>query len=537
VSDSSTALRILHLDDSPIDRDLAAGVLKSHNVDCTITPVADREAFEAALRSQTFDIIISDFNMPGFDGATACAISQKVSPDTPFIFLSGTVGEERAVLLLQQGATDYVLKDRMARLGSAVKRAREAHQMKTARLHAEDELRQLNVMLEQRIDERTAELAAARQEADRANRAKSEFLSRMSHELRTPLNAVLGFAQMLDLEEPRSDQRDSIRHIVAGGRHLLDLINEVLDIARIESGHLSVSLEPVALESVLAQAVELIGPLAAQRSITITPHQVGKELAVVADRQRLNQIVLNLLSNAVKYNRAHGTITITTQRPSPNRCRIVVSDTGAGIPPAKIELLFQPFQRLGAEHTNVEGTGLGLMLSSALAQMMGGQIGVNSVVDQGSAFWVELAVASAQERIAPVDPLDRASASRPTKGTILYIEDNVANVRLMERVMRQRPGLELLHASLGADGLRMLQTTHVDLVFLDMHLPDMSGDDVMRKIWESPETRKIPVVVLTADASPAVARRITAAGAAGCLAKPFNIPRLLATIDERLGAQ
>ena len=537
MADTGDTLRILHLDDSPIDRELAAGVLKSHNVDCTITPVADREAFEAALHSQTFDIIISDFNMPGFDGATACAISQKAAPDTPFIFLSGTVGEERAVLLLQQGATDYVLKDRMARLGSAVKRARDGRHMKTARVRAEEELRQLNAMLEQRIDERTAELAAARQEADRANRAKSEFLSRMSHELRTPLNAVLGFAQILDLEQPRPEQRESIRHIMSGGRHLLDLINEVLDIARIESGNLSMSLEPVALDSVLAQAVELINPLAAQRSIAITRQQAVSELAVVADRQRLNQIVLNLLSNAVKYNRPHGTITISTQRPTPDRCRIVVTDTGAGIPPAKIELLFQPFQRLGAEHTTVEGTGLGLMLSAALAQMMGGQVGVDSVVDQGSAFWVELTVASAQERVASVDAHERASGDRPTTGTILYIEDNVANVRLMERVMQQRPGLDLLHASLGADGLSMLRTARVDLVFLDMHLPDMTGDEVMRKIWESPDTRNIPVVVLTADASPAVARRITAAGAAGCLAKPFNITRLLGTIDERLGVK
>ena len=536
MGDSGTPLRILHLDDSDIDRELAAEVLRAHGVPCTITPVANRETFAAAIQSQAFDLIISDFNMPDFDGASACAMSQAVCPNTPFIFLSGTVGEERAVLLLRQGATDYVLKDRMARLGSAVLRAREEQQMKAARDRAQDELRDLNSALEERIAARTAELAAAREEADRANRAKSEFLSRMSHELRTPMNAVLGFAQVLDIEEPRPEQRESIRHILSGGRHLLDLINEVLDIARIESGNLSVSLEPVAVESVLAQAVELIAPLAAQRSITITRQPAGKDLGVVADRQRLSQIVLNLLSNAVKYNRSNGTIAIATQRVSQDRCRIVVSDTGAGIPAAKIELLFQPFQRLGAEHTTVEGTGLGLMLSSALAQLMGGQIGVDSVVDRGSAFWVELNVASSEGRPPKVEAVDRPSTNRPTKGTILYIEDNVANVRLMERVMKQRPGLDLRHASGGSDGLRMLEDGAVDLVFLDMHLPDMSGDDVLRSIWENPKTRTIPVIVLTADASPPVARRVKAAGAVDCLTKPLNIGRVLAAIDERLSA-
>jgi len=535
VGDSGTPLRILHLDDNSLDRELAADVMNAQGVECTITPVANREEFEAEIRSRGFDLIISDFNMPGFDGASACAMAQEVCPDTPFLFLSGTVGEERAVTLLRQGATDYVLKDRMARLGSAVQRAREESQMKAARKRAEEDLRELNAVLEERIGARTAELAAAREEADRANRAKSEFLSRMSHELRTPMNAVLGFAQLLDLEQPTSEQRESIRHILAGGRHLLDLINEVLDISRIESGHLSLSLEPVALEPVLVQAVELIAPLAAQRSITIAREPTAAELAVVADRQRLSQIVLNLLSNAVKYNRANGAITIAAQFHSPNRCRIVVSDTGAGIPPAKIELLFQPFQRLGAEHTTVEGTGLGLMLSSALATLMGGQIGVDSVVDQGSAFWVELNVASTDERTAPAEAVDRPRTNHPTRGTILYIEDNVANVHLMERVMRQRPGIELRHAPEGGEGLRVLQGGGVDLVFLDMHLPDMSGDDVLRSIWENPQTRTVPVIVLTADASPAVARRVKAAGAADCLTKPLNIKRVLATIDDRLG--
>jgi signal transduction histidine kinase/ActR/RegA family two-component response regulator len=531
-------LRILHLEDSAIDRELALEVLRSNGVACDITPVADRDAFERALRTNAFDLILSDFNMPGFDGASACTLAQRICPATPFVFLSGTVGEERAVMLLREGATDYVLKDRMARLGSAVQRAREEAASRSARHRAEEDLRQLNAELERRIAERTAELAAAREEADRANRAKSEFLSRMSHELRTPMNAVLGFAQLLELEGPRPDQSESLRHILAGGRHLLDLINEVLDITRIETGHLSLSLEPVPVESLLTHTVELIAPLAAQRSIAVTQRPSPPGICVSADRQRLSQIFLNLLSNAVKYNRSEGTITIDVRVEDNDRCRIVVTDTGAGIPPAKLDLLFQPFQRLGAEQTTVEGTGLGLMLSSALAGLMGGRIGVESVVDRGSSFWVELKRAEPQDRVAAGAPSGTAAAqASEAQGTLLYIEDNVANVRLMERVVRQRPGVRLVHAAQGGDGLRTLQAGGVDLVFLDMHLPDMSGDEVLRRVWEQPATRQVPIVVLTADANPSVTRRVTAAGAADCLTKPLNIARVLATIDERMHAR
>ena len=532
---SPTVLHILHLEDSAADRELAVEVLRSQGVSCAVTPVATRASFEHALRARTFDLILSDFNMPGFDGASACALAQQICPDTPFLFLSGTVGEERAITLLREGATDYVLKDRMARLGAAVQRARQEADSGAARRRAEADIRRLNADLERRILERTAELAAAREEADRANRAKSEFLSRMSHELRTPMNAVLGFAQLLEIEDPRADQRESIRHILSGGRHLLDLINEVLDITRIETGHLSLSIEAVPVASLLGHACDLIAPLAAQRSIAIRQSPCPAGLCVSADRQRLSQILLNLLSNAVKYNRPQGTITIDVRAGSAGRCRIAVTDTGAGIPPAKLDLLFQPFQRLGAEQTSVEGTGLGLMLSSALAGLMGGRIGVESVVDQGSSFWVELEVATADMKEAPADsPGAQPMDVRPAQGTVLYIEDNVANVRLMERVVRQRPGVRLVHALEGSEGLSALQAGGVDLVFLDMHLPDMTGDDVIRRIWEDPRTRTVPIVVLTADANPAVIRRVRAEGAVDCLTKPLNIARVLATIDERL---
>ena len=381
-------------------------------------------------------------------------------------------------------------------------------------------------------------MSIARREAERANRAKSDFLSRMSHDLRTPLNAVLGFAQLLDMDNLSADQRESVTQILEAGRHLLDLMNEVLDISRIESGNLSLSPEPVAVADVLDQVVRLMRPLGSVRHIDVRAlPSTAEQRFVRADRQRLNQILLNLMSNAIKYNRPGGTVTVSCDEAPGGRVRISITDTGVGIRPEKLALLFTPFERLGAEQTGVEGTGLGLALSRGLAEAMGGRIGVASDVDRGSTFWIELArvTAPAVEAGGSSETRTPPASVGYVSGTILYIEDNTSNVRLVERLLKQRrPAITLLHASDGAIGINMALTHKPDLIFLDLHLPDTPGDEVLRRLWEDTRTRHIPVAVLTADATLSQSRRLIATGAKAYLTKPLDVSKMLALIDERL---
>jgi signal transduction histidine kinase/ActR/RegA family two-component response regulator len=395
-----------------------------------------------------------------------------------------------------------------------------------------EDVQQSQQRLEARVIERTAELNTARLAADRANQAKSEFLSRMSHELRTPLNAIMGFAQVLQLDSLTEEQRDGVAHVLRGGRHLLALINEVLDVARIEAGALSLSPEPVAIVDIVQHAVDLIRPLATERRLTITIEPLPNTF-VRADRQRLNQILINLLSNAVKYNKPNGSVRIFSPAAASGRIAIVVADTGAGIPPSKLALLFRPFERLGAEQSEVEGTGLGLALAKGLAEAMQGSLTVESVVDEGTAFRVELPATdspAAEER----EPQRQAVAHSDSTGTILYIEDNLSNVRLMERLVKRRPGVTLLHARDARSGLEMLGERRPQLIFLDLHLPDAPGEEVLRQIWENPQTRDIPVAVLSADATPAQRRRLLACGARAYMTKPFDIAEVLQFIDDTL---
>jgi signal transduction histidine kinase/CheY-like chemotaxis protein len=395
-----------------------------------------------------------------------------------------------------------------------------------------EDVQQSQQRLEARVIERTAELNTARLAADRANQAKSEFLSRMSHELRTPLNAIMGFAQVLQLDSLTEEQRDGVAHVLRGGRHLLALINEVLDVARIEAGALSLSPEPVAIVDIVQHAVDLIRPLATERRLTITIDPLPNPF-VRADRQRLNQILINLLSNAVKYNKPNGSVRIFSPAAASGRIAIVVADTGAGIPPSKLALLFRPFERLGAEQSEVEGTGLGLALAKGLAEAMQGSLTVESVVDEGTAFRVELPATdspAAEER----EPQRQAVAHSDSTGTILYIEDNLSNVRLMERLVKRRPGVTLLHARDARSGLEMLGERRPQLIFLDLHLPDAPGEEVLRQIWENPQTRDIPVAVLSADATPAQRRRLLACGARAYMTKPFDIAEVLQFIDDTL---
>jgi signal transduction histidine kinase/ActR/RegA family two-component response regulator len=401
--------------------------------------------------------------------------------------------------------------------------------------------------LEQRVEERTSQLSAANEvlgqevaerrraqaEADRANRAKSDFLSRMSHELRTPLNAILGFAQLLALDPLPPEQQESVDHILRGGRHLLGLINEVLDISRIETGRLPLSLEPVPVSETVRGAVALIQPSAQSARVALEVEPIDETLHVLADRQRLQQVLLNLLSNAVKYNRAGGSIRVRCETARETALRILVTDTGPGIAADKLGRLFLPFERLGAETSPIEGTGLGLALARHLIEAMGGAIAVETVEGAGSTFSVELQlIAAPSDARAEVPAAAPAPARRPVK--VLYIEDNLSNLRLIESVFSRRPEVTLLSAMQGRVGLTLARDHAPDLILLDLHLPDISGEEVFRLLQADEGTRGIPVVVLSADAIPTGMRRVLAAGVRAYLTKPLDVAQLLATLDENV---
>ena len=402
--------------------------------------------------------------------------------------------------------------------------------------------------LEQRVQERTLALGAANEQlqqeiadrrraeekADHANRAKSDFLSRMSHELRTPLNGILGFAQLLEMESLPADQEESVAQILKAGRHLLGLINEVLDISRIETGRLQLSLEPVPVGETLRGALDIVRPLAAQHGIALHAGAADERQHVLADRQRLQQVLLNLLSNAVKYNRTGGTVAVSCEEILGERLRILVRDTGHGISPDKLDRLFTPFDRLGAEGTGVEGTGLGLALSKHLVDVMGGTLDVTSQVGVGSTFAVELPLTAAP--VEALEPRGGAPTVDPAppdaRMVVLYIEDNLSNLRLIEQVLGRRPRTTLLSAMQGRLGLDLAREHRPDLILLDLHLPDLPGQEVLRRLLDEPRTREIPVLILSADATPGHVERLLAAGARAYLTKPLDVRQLLALVDK-----
>lgn len=378
---------------------------------------------------------------------------------------------------------------------------------------------------------------SAREAAEAANRAKTDFFSRTSHELRTPLNVVLGFAQVLQLDPLRPDQEEAVDHILKAGRHLLTLIDDVLDLSRIEANRLPLSVEPVLAGDMLREVVGLLRPLADEHGIAIELDGGQTRHRVVADRQRIKQVMLNLLSNAIKYNRDGGSVRVRCRQRG-DRIRIAVIDTGMGIQPELMERLFGAFDRLGAEATPIEGTGLGLALSHRLVQAMGGEIGVKSAPGEGSTFWIDLPMAGAPELPATRLPAVGRGGGRGQHGprTILYIEDNLDNLQLVERLVRQHPGTQLLPAMQGSLGLELAREHAPDLVLLDLHLPDMNGERVLEALQADERTRDIPVVIASADATAGTMERLLSAGVRGYLTKPFNVPELLAILGGDIEA-
>ena len=399
------------------------------------------------------------------------------------------------------------------------------------------DLQRHNARMEAEILRRSQELQAANRQLRAADTAKSEFLSRMSHELRTPLNAILGFAQLMEMDELRNDQRENLGQILSASRHLLALINEVLDIAAIEAGRLSLSLEPVRVADVMEEAVSLLRPLADQHAVLLaSPVQPPTEY-VLGDLQRLKQILLNLLSNAIKYNRAGGTVRLACAREAGERLRITVTDTGPGIPRESLHRLFVPFERLSSQPNSIEGAGLGLPLSKRLAEAMGGSLELASTDSQGSSFWVELPLTEPPvertqplQYVIPSQQSDYAEQAGPAF-CVLYIEDNPSNLQLVERVLSRRPGIKLISAMRPQLGLDLANEHRPDVVLLDLHLPDMPGQEVFRRLQATPSTAAIPVVILSADARPSLIKSMFDQGARDFLIKPLEIKELLEVLD------
>jgi signal transduction histidine kinase/CheY-like chemotaxis protein len=389
-------------------------------------------------------------------------------------------------------------------------------------------------------ERRRAEVAlrAASQAAEAASRAKSEFLSRMSHELRTPLNAILGFGQLMELEATTPGQQESADHVLKAGQHLLHLINEVLDITGIESGHLAVSAEPVRVMETVGETLDLMRPLAEARQIELSSDGPGmRALWVHADRQRLKQILLNLVANAVKYNHVGGSVRVTCVPGAIGNVRLVVTDTGHGIPADKLPRMFTAFDRLGAEQTDVEGTGLGLALARRLAEAMHGSIGVKTEVGEGSTFWVELPLAENDStRWEAMTHSDPVAIKAPTGSSrrILYVEDNLPNLTLVQRILARRPDIELIPAMQGGLALDLARLHRPHMILLDLHLPDIPGEEVLRLLRQRPDCRDIPVVVLSADATPGQIEKLLAAGAHTYITKPLDVKPFIQVVDDIL---
>ena len=540
--------RVLIVDDSMTYLQELASQLREE--DYVVIMTSSGEAALERLATEQVDGILLDLIMPGLSGQEVCKLIKQraIWRDIPLIMLTAHDDRDAMIECINAGADDYIAKSAdfevlKVRLRAHLRRKHFEdvnHRFREKLVRSETEAT-ASKRFEQALQETNVEMENAKSAAEKANLAKSDFLSGMSHELRSPLNAILGFAQLMDTASPPpSDiQKESITQILQAGWHLLKLINEILDLSVVESGKVSLSLEPISLPEVLLECQTMMEAQAQQRGIAMTFPQFKQPIFVWADQTRLKQIVINLLSNAIKYNQASGYVNVDYTVVSTECIRISFKDTGAGLSPEKIAQLFQPFNRLGQEAGIVAGTGIGLVVTKQLVQLMHGVMGVDSTVGQGSVFWVELRSTPAPELkvIAPEEAAPKL-ATKPLDAPqkiLLYIEDNLANMRLVERLIDRRTDIKLLKAVDGLQGIALARATLPDLILMDINLPGISGIDALKVLQEDTSTAHIPVLALSANA---MSRDIEVGRQLGFfryLTKPIVVEEFMSTLDLALG--
>lgn len=395
-------------------------------------------------------------------------------------------------------------------------------------------------LLDMALQEKNKELESARLIADKANLAKSEFLSSVSHELRSPLNAILGFAQLMEADSaPQSStQKEGATQILTAGWHLLTLINEILDLAKVESGQIPVSKEPVSLTEVLLECRTMIEPQARQHDIHLTFPTFTNPVFIRADRTRLKQTLINLLSNAIKYNSERGMIDVTCSNKSNGNVRIRITDSGIGLSPEQLQELFKPFNRLGQDDGDEEGTGIGLVVAKRLVELMGGTIGVESTVGKGSVFWFELPSIAAPEKSESAK--EAPVLIKPQKDyelrscTLLHVEDNPVNLQLVDQIIARHPEINLLSAKNGDRGIEIARESLPDIILMDINLPGMSGTEAMQILHEDPLTAHIPVIAISANAMQLDIERSIEAGFFRYITKPIKVDELMDTLNHAL---
>jgi CheY-like chemotaxis protein len=523
VRDHSERPTVLVVDDTQDNLALMSSLLRSEYRVKIAT--CGEKALRIAMSESPPDLILLDIMMPNMDGYEVC-MRLKRNPKTkhiPVIFLTAKAEEDDEKRGLELGAVDYITKP----ISPSLVMARVKNHLA---------LKGMTDFLQ----ERNTELRQARAMADQANHAKSDFLASMSHELRSPLNAILGFAQLLesDVPPPTSSQKESLSRILKAGWHLLKLINEVLDLAKIESRQVDLSQEPVSLGEVMLECEDMVRSQAGPHGIhllfpTATPNEF-----VLADRTRVKQILLNLLSNAIKYNHVDGTVAIDCAVGSPGFTRVSVKDSGDGLRPDQIGDLFQAFNRLGQEGGGVEGTGIGLVVTKQLVERMGGQVGVESAVGIGSTFWFELPTMLGPGSVIATSDMTLLELPRKRrwmgKRTVLCVENNPANLALITQIMARDPDICLLSATTGSRGLEIAQQSHPDVILMDINLPGISGLETLKRLRQDLATASIPAIAISANATPLTIKTCLAAGFFCYLTQPIDIKKLMEATDQAL---
>jgi PAS domain S-box-containing protein len=520
VSEEKLAVTLNSIDDAVIATDAAGGVT-------FLNPLAERLTgwTRADAIGQPVDTVFRILNSETRQ-AVALPVGETLAQGTTLSLAEHTLVVSRGGSECEIADSCAPIRDRDGNVVGAVLVFRDV----TEKKRLDNALRDQNSLL-----------LTARATADKANLAKSDFLSSMSHELRTPLNAILGFAQLIDSGKPAPTplQKRSVDQILKAGWYLLELINEILDLSLIESGKVTMSREPVSLAEVMLECRAMIEPQAAKRNIVMAFPSFAVPCFISADRTRVKQVLINLLFNAIKYNKPGGTVTVTCVANPGSVVRISVRDTGAGLSPEQLKQLFQPFNRMGQESGHEEGTGIGLVVTKRLVEMMGGSIGVDSAVGRGSSFWIELVHTSAPQ-FAKADPLAAPAAARPPAlaGTprqiVLYVEDNPANLELVEQLIARRDDLRLLSAADAEAGIEFARVYQPQIILMDINLPGMSGLEAMRLLNADPETAHIPIIALSANAVPRDIAKGLEAGFFNYLTKPIKVDEFMESLDIAL---